>query len=93
MGGLRAAGGSHPPGQEECAVGEFELAANRVHSLFASKGLGMLFKLRPGKRQNSATASRLSNKVPYVEILHQIAAIPWTPLSFFYFAERKYNGK
>lgn len=40
--------GNHPLGQEECAVGEFELAANRVHSLFASKGLGMLFKLCSG---------------------------------------------
>jgi len=40
--------GNHPLGQEECAVGEFELAANRMRSLFASKGLGMLFKLCPG---------------------------------------------
>lgn len=40
--------GNHPLGQEECAVGEFESAANRVHSLFASKGLGMLFKLCAG---------------------------------------------
>jgi len=39
--------GNHPLGQEKCAVGEFELAANRMRSLFASKGLGMLFKLCP----------------------------------------------
>lgn len=67
---------NHPLDQEECAVGEFELAANRVHSLFASKGLGMLFKLcSRNDKMAIANFVRLSNEVHCIEILRQIVDI------------------
>lgn len=57
------------------AVGEFELAANRVHSLFASKGLGMLFKQCSGNDKMAANFVRLSNEVHCIEILQIVRYI------------------